>query len=50
MGTVLVVVCMYCWSKMYEKDGCGVSGTSHSICRKCWGERFPDAEYPAVAE
>ena len=44
--TVLKIVCMYCGSAMGEKDGQGVSGVSHSICRECWVARFPDWEYP----
>ncbi|MBA7607533.1 hypothetical protein ES703_14692 [subsurface metagenome] len=44
--TVLKIVCMYCGENMGEKDGEGVEGTSHSICRKCWEERFPDWPYP----
>ena len=46
MKTVLKIICMYCESEMGEKDGLGVSGDSHSICRKCWQEQFPDWEYP----
>jgi len=46
MKTVLRIICMYCGCVMGEKDGLGVSGDSHSICRKCWQARFPDWEYP----
>jgi NDP-sugar pyrophosphorylase family protein len=31
---------------MGTKDGEGISGDSHSICKKCWTEHFPDIEYP----
>ena len=43
-ATILRIVCMYCQAVMGSKDGKGVSGDSHSICRKCWEERYP--EYP----
>ena len=47
MKTTLKVVCMYCGCAIGEKDGKGVSGVSHGICRDCWGSRFPpDWEYP----
>lgn len=46
MQTVLKIVCMYCRTTMGKKDGKGVEGVSHSICRKCWKEHFPDWEYP----
>jgi len=44
--TILHIVCMYCKSVMGSKDGQGISGDSHSICCKCWQERFPEWEYP----
>ncbi len=44
--TLLRIVCMFCKIVMGCKDGEGVSGDSHSICKDCWGERFPDIEYP----
>jgi len=44
--TTLTVVCMYCKSFMGEKDGQGQTGTSHSICRSCWMEKFPEYPYP----
>ena len=47
MSTILRIVCSYCKSIMGEKDGEGISGDSHSICRRCWEERFPDWEYPS---
>lgn len=44
-NTVLKIVCMYCGREMGEKNGEGVSGVSHSICRGCWRVRYPDWEY-----
>ena len=29
------VVCAWCSKDMEEKDGKGVEGTSHSICKEC---------------
>ncbi len=46
METILKIVCMYCKKDMGEKDGKGVEGTSHAICKECWAERFPDKPYP----
>lgn len=31
---------------MGEKDGQGVSGVSHSICRDCWLKHYPEYTYP----
>lgn len=47
--TILKSVCMYCKRAMGEKDGGGVSGTSHGICPACWKKTFPDSEYPIKA-
>lgn len=47
-STILKVVCMYCKADMGEKDGQGVSGVSHGICRGCWEERYPDQDYGKV--
>ncbi len=44
--TTLKIVCMYCKDPMGEKDGKGVEGTSHSICRECWKEYCPNFKYP----
>ena len=46
METVIETVCMYCGYSMGMKDGFGVSGVSHSICRSCWTVHFPEWEYP----
>jgi len=35
MQTVMTVVCMYCKVVIGQKDGLGVSGVSHGICRDC---------------
>jgi len=35
MQTVITVVCMYCKDIIERKDGRGVSGVSHGICRDC---------------
>jgi len=35
MQTVITVVCMYCKVIIDRKDGRGVSGVSHGICRDC---------------
>jgi len=43
--TILKIECMYCHKDMGEKDGKGVEGTSHSICEKCWNERYPQYQY-----
>ena len=45
-ATTLRIVCMYCLSVMGSKDGQGESGDSHSICSKCWRERFSEWGYP----
>lgn len=44
--TILKIVCMYCKKGMGTKDGEGVEGTSHGICKKCWEKLFPDYPYP----
>lgn len=33
--TTIKVVCQFCHAKMREKDGQGMSGTSHGICPIC---------------
>jgi hypothetical protein len=48
--TVLRIECMYCQKFMGEKPGYGVTGTTSSICRKCWAERWPDIPYPEDEE
>ncbi len=50
MGMVLKIVCMYCEKDMGEKDGKGVEGTSHSICRECWEKYYPQWPYPEELE
>lgn len=45
-GSVLKIACMYCKKDMGEKDGKGVTGISHGICRECWAEHFPGVPYP----
>ena len=50
MKTVLKSVCMYCKKYMGEKDGKGVEGISHGICRECWADRFPGVPYPEDKE
>jgi len=52
LNTILRVVCLYCGCAMGEQDGRGVSGTSHSICRKCWEEKLGGeyGEYPECPE
>ncbi len=47
MKTTLKIACMYCEKDMGEKDGKGVEGTSHSICRECWEKHVPGEPYPA---
>lgn len=47
MITILKITCMYCSCAMGTKDGKGVSGISHGICRDCWTARFPDWPYPS---
>jgi transcriptional regulator with XRE-family HTH domain len=36
------IVCAWCGAKIGKKDGRGVSGTSHSMCREC----FEKADWP----
>jgi hypothetical protein len=36
MKTILKVVCTWCGCDMGEKEGKGVSGTSHGICKECY--------------
>ena len=43
--TILKIVCMYCGAAMGQKDGKGVEGTSHSICKLCWQEHYPEYDY-----
>lgn len=45
--TVLKIACSYCKRDMGEKDGQGVSGTSHSTCPACWQKVMPGEPYPA---
>ena len=45
-STTLQVACSNCNKPMGSKDGHGVSGTSHSVCRKCWVELGYPGEYP----
>ncbi len=42
---VLTIICMHCKKKMGEKDGEGAEGNSHSICKACWEERYPQWPY-----
>lgn len=37
---------MWCQASMGEKDGEGVEGISHGICRSCWEKRYPQWSYP----
>lgn len=50
METIITIVCMYCGKDMGTKDGKGVSGVSHSICRECWAEHYPEWPYPEEEE
>lgn len=42
--TILKIECMYCHKNMGQKDGEGVEGTSHSICRECWEKYYPSGD------
>ena len=42
--TVLKVVCSYCGVDMGEKDGEGIEGTSHSICKTCLNKEIAEPE------
>ena len=33
--TLMVMICMYCRKEYERKDGRGVSGESHGICKEC---------------
>lgn len=45
-STTLTVECAYCHKQMGSKDGGGVSGVSHTICKDCWISRGYPGEYP----
>jgi hypothetical protein len=45
-ATIIKVVCQFCAAFIREKDGKGVSGTSHGICAKCL--KLTEAEQMAV--
>ena len=45
-STKLKIVCAWCGKSMGEKEGFGVEGVSHSMCKKCWKSYFPDKPYP----
>jgi len=42
--TVITVQCAWCGKGMGEKDGKGVSGTSHGMCRGCYDRLTEDME------
>jgi len=44
--TTLTIMCAWCRAYMGEKDGRGVEGTTHGMCRGCWESLFPDEPYP----
>jgi hypothetical protein len=46
MGTIIQRVCQYCFADMGTKDGKGMTGTSHGICKGCL--QLPEAEQMAV--
>lgn len=48
-STIIEVRCTWCSCYMGEKDGEGVSGISHSICRDCWPKYYP-GPYPDPEE
>lgn len=50
MKTILKIQCMHCRKDMGEKDGKGTEGTSHSICKECWMDRYPQYHYPDEKE
>jgi len=42
--TTLIVKCGWCGKAMGEKDGQGISGISHGMCKKCYDKAMADME------
>ena len=42
--TVITVQCAWCGKPMGEKDGKGVSGTSHGMCEECYNRLTEDMD------
>jgi hypothetical protein len=42
MKTIIKVVCQTCGKFMYEKDGEGITGISHSSCEDCLRKLYSD--------
>ena len=40
--TIIKTVCSYCDKDMGEKNGEGVEGVSHSVCKDCLLHHFPN--------